>query len=148
MPDRNPLDEAVVERLDEHDLRYTSGRRLLVRGLRSATGPVTLPELLDLEPDLPQSSAYRNLALLEEAGIVRRLVHDASDHARFELAEPLTDHHHHLICDSCGVMVDVVFDDDIELALDRSLESMAASEGFTLRHHNIDLFGTCADCRA
>lgn len=139
------LDRAIVERLDEHELRYTSGRQAIVRGLRAAGGPVTLPELLALVPELPQSSAYRNLSVLEEAGVVRRLVHH-DDHARFELAEALTEHHHHLICVVCGLVRDVRFDPELELRLDRTFEETAAREGFTLRDHNIDIYGTCADC--
>ena len=95
------LDRAVDQRLAEHDLRYTSGRRQIVSSLRAAGGPVTLPELLAIASDLAQSSAYRNLSLLEEAGVVRRLVH-GGDHAHYELAEELTEHHHHMICEQCG----------------------------------------------
>jgi Fe2+ or Zn2+ uptake regulation protein len=141
------LNSAIIERLDVHDLRYTTGRRLLVRGLRAADRPVTLPELLALVPELPQSSAYRNLAVLEEAGVVQRLVH-GNDHARFELAEPLTDHHHHLICETCGVVRDVTFPEHVEATLDRSFGEVASAEQFALRHHDIDLYGTCSDCSA
>ena len=77
------LDRAVDQRLAEHDLRYTSGRRQIVSSLRAAGGPVTLPELLAMASDLAQSSAYRNLSILEEAGVVRRLVH-RGDHAHYE----------------------------------------------------------------
>ncbi len=139
------LERSILQRLDAVDLRYTTGRRAIVDGLRKANGPVTLPELLQLVPDLAQSSAYRNLALMEEAGVVRRLVH-SNDHARYELAEALTEHHHHLICDSCGIVRDVQFDARLERTLDKAFDEAAASEGFTIARHVIDLFGTCADC--
>ena len=84
------LDRAVSDQLAVHDLRYTAVRRRLVDELRRSDGPVTLPQILESATDLAQSSAYRNLSLLEEAGIVRRLVH-GGDHAHFELAEELTD---------------------------------------------------------
>ena len=35
---------------------------------------------------MPQSSAYRNLAVLEQAGVIRRVITD-DDFARFELDE-------------------------------------------------------------
>lgn len=139
------LERTIVQRLDAHDLRFTSGRRAIVDGLRVANGPVTLPELLALVPKLAQSSAYRNLALMEEAGVVRRLVH-SNDHARYELAESLTEHHHHLICESCGVVRDVRLDARLERALDKSFDEVAAIEGFSVGHHAIDVYGTCADC--
>ena len=111
------LDRAVDQRLAEHDLRYTSGRRQIVKGLQGAGGPVTLPELLVITSGLAQSSAYRNLSLMEEAGVVRRLVH-GGDHAHYELAEELTEHHHHLICESCGQVRDFTLSTPIERTLD------------------------------
>jgi Fe2+ or Zn2+ uptake regulation protein len=141
------LDRAVTERLAKHDLRYTTGRRQIVSGLRRAGGPVTLPELLRIQSDLAQSSAYRNLSLMEEAGVVRRLVH-GGDHAHYELAEALTEHHHHLICESCGSVVDVTFSAATEHTLDKAFESVAEAQGFVPRHHVIDVYGRCERCAA
>lgn len=139
------LDRAINERLGEHDLRYTRGRRTIVDSLRSAGGPVTLPELLELSGDLALSSAYRNLSLMERAGVVRRLAH-GGDHARYELAEELTEHHHHMICESCGSIRDVVFDPEIEVALEAALDLLGRAEAFVPRGHTIDVYGTCRTC--
>lgn len=139
------LERAINDRLAEHDLRYTTGRRAIVDGLKSADGPITLPELLDGAPDLAQSSAYRNLSLLEDAGVVRRLVH-GGEHAHFELAESLTEHHHHLICESCGLVRDITLDAKLERTLDNSFDRLAAAEGFTSTHHTVDVYGICGDC--
>lgn len=141
------LDRAVTERLTTHDLRYTSGRRMIVSVLRAANGPITLPELLELAGDVPQSSAYRNLSVMEDAGIVRRLVH-GGDHAHFELAEELTEHHHHLICESCGSVQDFTLDADVEATLDETFERIAAAAGATVTGHTVDLFVSCRDCSA
>lgn len=140
------LEVAIRERLDRSDLKFTAGRRAILDGLSDADGPVTLTELLELMPDLAKSSTYRNLALLEEAGVVRRLVHH-DDNARYELSEALTEHHHHLICTSCGLVRDVTLADDVEQSLDDSFSEVAKHEGFLLRHHAIDVYGLCPDCR-
>lgn len=144
---RRELDEDVRARLAGGEHRYTSGRRALVDALTQANGPVTLPELLALDPALALSSAYRNLAVMEEAGVVRRLVH-GTDHAHYELAEELTRHHHHLICESCGSVSDVTFDERLERSLGRTFQRVADETGFVPRHHAIDLFGRCPDCAA
>ncbi len=141
------LDRTINERLGEHDLRYTRGRRAIVDGLRTAGGPVTLPELLELSTDLALSSAYRNLSLMEDAGVVRRLAH-GGDHARYELAEVLTEHHHHLICELCGSIRDVVFDAEIEAALEVALVRLGRAEGFVTHGHTIDVYGHCRTCPA
>ena len=145
MASAKELDRAVTQQLAEHDLRYTAARRAIVSGLRDADGPVTLPELLDATADLAQSSAYRNLSLLEEAGIVRRLAH-GGEYARYELSEALTEHHHHLICEDCGSVSDVVFDEAVEQALDGALASLQRTDGFVAVQHTLDVYGRCADC--
>ena len=138
------LDTAIAERLAEHDLRYTATRQAIVAALRDVLGPVTLPELVDAAA-LPTSSAYRNLAQLEEAGVVHRIV-TTGDHARYELAESLAGHHHHLVCDTCGDVRDVTLDDALERRLHTAFESLADADGFTLHNHTIDLHGTCTNC--
>jgi Fur family ferric uptake transcriptional regulator len=140
------LERAINDRLAEHDLRFTAARRAIVDGLKSAAGPITLPELLESAPDLAQSSAYRNLGLLEAAGVVRRLTH-GSEYAHFELAESLTEHHHHLICESCGLVRDITLASKLERTLDDQFDALADEEGFTQTHHTVDVYGLCATCR-
>jgi Fur family transcriptional regulator, ferric uptake regulator len=140
------LHRTVRDRLDDNDQRYTAGRRAVVDALAAADGPVTLPELIDLAPSLAQSSAYRNLAVMEQVGVVRRVVH-SSDHARYELAEDLTEHHHHLICEMCGTVRDVTLTPALERRLDEAFEALSGAEGFEANHHTIDLYGRCAACR-
>jgi Fe2+ or Zn2+ uptake regulation protein len=139
------IHRTVRDLLDQHDQRYTAGRRAVVTALADAGGPVTLPELIDRAPQVAQSSAYRNLAVMEEVGVVRRLLH-STEHARYELAEHLTEHHHHLICESCGSVRDVTLTPELERRLDDAFDALAAAEKFTATHHTIDLYGRCADC--
>lgn len=140
------LHDDVAGLLRSADHRYTTGRRRVVTALHDAGGPVTIPEILDLDADLAQSSLYRNLAVLEEVGAVTRIVtHD--DHARFELAEVLTDHHHHhLICMHCGSVTDFALTPDTETTLERAFGRVAKSASFRVDGHRLDLLGTCADC--
>lgn len=144
-PAHAEIHRTVRDRLDQNDQRYTAGRRAVVDALASADGPVTLPELIDLAPALAQSSAYRNLAVMEEVGVVRRLVH-STDHARYELAEDLTEHHHHLICEVCGTVRDVTLPPDLERRLDVAFDVLSSAEGFVATHHTIDIYGRCAAC--
>lgn len=139
------LHRAVAARLVDHEQQYTANRRAVVDALAAAAAPITLPDLLAADGSLAQSSAYRSLAVLIEAGVVRRLVH-LGDHALFELAEHLTEHHHHLICESCGIVVDVTLPDGVEAAMDRTFDEVASALGFAPLHHAVDIYGTCADC--
>lgn len=139
------LHEEAARRLRAHDQRYTPCRRGIVDVLAAAEAPLSIPQLRDHDRTLPQSSAYRNLAILERAGVVHRIV-AADEFARYELAEDLTEHHHHLICATCGDVRDFTVSPELEGDLDRALERIARQHGFAADHHRLDLVGTCAAC--
>ncbi len=139
------LHRSIAARLAEHGQHYTANRRAVVDALARAGAPITLPDLLAVDESLAQSSAYRSLSVLIDVGVVRRLVH-VGDHALFELAEHLTEHHHHLICESCGTVVDVTLPDRVEAAMDRTFDEVATALGFAPLHHAVDIYGTCATC--
>ncbi|MDP8931313.1 MAG: transcriptional repressor [Actinomycetota bacterium] len=136
----------VAQRLRRARQRYTGGRRKLVETLTGANRPLSITEILDAHPGLPQSTLYRNLQVLEQAGAVRRVVTVADTSARFELAEDLTAHHHHLICVSCGSVRDFRPSSRLERMLDRALDDAGRRDGFVADHHRLDLVGVCSDC--
>jgi len=139
------LDDEVIGMLRSADQRYTRGRRRLIAVLQTGDGPLTITQILEADPELPQSSVYRNLTILEEVGAVTRIV-TRDDFARYELAEHLTEHHHHLICSSCGDVTDFSLSPATESALDESLHEVADRLGFTVAAHQLDLLGTCRSC--
>lgn len=140
------IDEVVEVRLRAVGQRYTAQRRALVEALRTAGNPVAIPELADPQRGLPQSSVYRNLAVLEQAGAVHRVL-TGEEFARYELAEELTEHHHHLVCRSCGAVEDVTVPSGFERQVARAVDDVAHRTGFSAVSHRLDLFGTCRNCR-
>jgi Fur family ferric uptake transcriptional regulator len=139
------LHDAVAGRLTRHGVRYTAHRRAIVAALRAAGQPLTIPEIVIAAPRLPQSSVYRNLAVFDEAGIVHRMA-GAAGFARYELAEELVGHHHHLVCSRCGTVADVTLPADAEADLERVLHGVAGRHGFSLASHRLDLVGDCNQC--
>ncbi len=137
--------EAALELVRDAGQRYTRQRRRLVDLLAAAGRPVSLPQILRDGRELKQSSVYRNLADLEQAGVVRRVASD-DEYGRYELAEELTGHHHHLICSSCGRMSDVDLPQGVEKQLDVALDRLARKAGFASVVHRLDLVGLCRDC--
>ena len=137
--------EAVAARLADRDGRYTGSRRDLIQALAEAGRPLTVDEIVVRAPRQRPSSVYRNLAVFEAEGVVRRLA-GVDDLARFELTEALVGHHHHLACQQCGSMTDVQLPADLERALERELGRLAGAEGFTLGSHVLDAVGVCQSC--
>lgn len=139
------LHPIAAERLRADGQRYTTGRRILVELLEAAEQPLTIPQLLQRRPGLPQSSVYRNLAVLERAGIVHRVA-SSDEFARYELSEDLTEHHHHLICSKCGDITDFIVPAKLETDLDRAATGIAKRSGFAIEHHRLDFVGICPAC--
>ena len=139
------LHETATERLRDAGQRYTAQRRGLVELLARAGSPRSIPEILRGRTDLKQSSVYRNLAVLEQARVVRRVLTE-EEYGRYELTEDLTGHHHHLMCSRCGRVQDVTVPGDLEGTLDRTLDRLARRAGFADVDHRLDLIGVCSDC--
>ena len=139
------LHDTVSLRLRKVHQRYTPGRRALVEVLVSAGRPLSIPEIVSTNRSAPQSSVYRNLTVLEQAGAVRT-VQGGDDFSRFELAEDLTRHHHHLVCVSCGSVDDYTVPPKFERSMARRLDDVAAETGFRAQFHRLDLIGVCARC--
>jgi Fur family transcriptional regulator, ferric uptake regulator len=140
------LHSVVERRLRRIDQRYTSGRRAIVDLLVSAGHPVSIGDIAERLPGLPRSSAYRHLTDLQAAGLIRRVA--ASDeYTRFELAEDLTEHHHHLLCINCGKVTDVILPAGLEQQVTVAITKLADADGFQAHSHRLDVLGLCAACQ-
>ena len=140
------LHTLVAARLRAGGQRYTTGRRMLIDALVRSERPVTTAELVASEPRLPQSTTYRNLAHLEQAGLVRTVL-GSDEYSRFELAEALTGHHHHhLVCVSCGTVEDFEAPRRVEQGLADAIARISTGTGFRAEAHRLDVLGTCASC--
>ena len=137
---------SVAERLDRDSIRYTRTRRAVVDVLAETCRPLTV-DRIRAQTGAPVSTVYRALAVLEEIGLVHRLTNSTSEYARFELAEDLLGHHHHLACQQCGTMLDVTLADHLEADLARALTVLATQQQFALESYQLDIIGTCAACR-
>jgi Fur family ferric uptake transcriptional regulator len=137
---------AVTARLRDHGVRLTPGRRELVEALTEADGPRSAAELFTAIGDtVPLSSLYRSLSTLEGAGVVEP--HNAvRGVTRYELAEWLRGHHHHLICVDCGVVEDVALPEHREDEVRRLVTEIGSEASFSTVGHALEIEGRCARC--
>jgi Fur family transcriptional regulator, ferric uptake regulator len=140
------LERDIEQRLADSGARFTTGRRLVVEAVAGADGPLTASEIHDSTSSVPLSSLYRSLVVLTDAGVLARH-HGADETTRYELSEHLTEHHHHLVCVSCGSIVDVMTTNEQEERLDGLVESLGAAASFTVTGHRLEIEGLCATCR-
>jgi Fur family ferric uptake transcriptional regulator len=141
------LDRDVEKRLNDRDVRYTRGRRKVVAALHEADGPMSAAELHDkVSVDVPLSSLYRTLAVLEAAEVV--MPHFGTRGiTRYELAEWLTGHHHHLVCVVCGTVDDIDVPPRYEEAVRVLVDKIAGVGSFSPSGHVLEIEGRCSKCR-
>ena len=96
-------------------------------------------EVKEVNPRIGYATVYRTMKLLTECGLaVERHFRDGE--ARYERAEEA--HHDHLICESCGKIVE--FEEE---QIEKLQREVARRSGFELRGHKMELYGLCRDCR-
>jgi Fur family ferric uptake transcriptional regulator len=140
------IDRQVETRLGSHGIRCTKGRRAVVAALAGADGPKSADELhRDLDAVVPLSSLYRSLTVLEQAGVVAPH-HGTKRLTRYEIAEWLAGHHHHLVCTHCGQVEDVEISANDEERLRSVIDHVSAAASFSPSDHSLEITGRCTRC--
>ncbi|MGP3533673.1 Fur family transcriptional regulator [Microbacterium sp. RD1] len=85
------------------------------------------------------ATVYRTLAGMAQQGEADSL--QSPEGENLFRACSSTGHHHHLICRSCGLTVEIE-----ATAVEQWARSTAAQHGFTDAEHVVDIFGRCASC--
>jgi Fur family ferric uptake transcriptional regulator len=115
----------------------------LLGGERCALTAVEIEDALRRESHrrVSRASVYRILDELERLRLVQR-VETGQAMARYERAHDRGDHHHHLVCDGCGLVMP--FSDP---GLERAIRSLSGRVPLAVSEHEIVLHGACPDCR-
>lgn len=126
----------LAARLRSRGMRVTPQREQVlaaVRQLRHAT-PEQISDSVD---GVDVTTVYRNLELLEELGFVRHahLGHGAPSY------RPAEDDHIHVVCHTCGSVVDAA-----PGLVDGLARRLRAESGFELDRSHFTVFGRCRDC--
>jgi Fur family ferric uptake transcriptional regulator len=114
----------------------------LLAGETCALTALEIEDALRGEPSrrVSRASVYRILDELERLRLVQR-VDIGQSMVRYERACELEDHHHHLVCDECGLVMP--FSDP---ALELAITSLSERVPLSVSEHEIVLHGCCRDC--
>ncbi len=124
-------------------LRHSRPREVVAREFFRTSKHISVEELVrrvqEQSPKIGIATVYRTLTLLKESGLA----------SRWEFAPRLVayerkpdTHHDHLICSTCGKMVEFHSKELEELQ-----EKISKGYGFALQFHRMELYGTCAQCQ-
>jgi Fur family ferric uptake transcriptional regulator len=130
--------------LEARGLRLTRDREAIISEVFATHDHFSMDDLfvaLRLKGErLSKTTLYRNLPLLVECGLIRR-VSDDSPNGRFEhvLGHP---HHDHFICLACGREIEFASD-----RIERAQDEVCRRFGFKPVRHRLGIWGYCRTCR-
>ncbi len=135
--------EIFKQHLRKSGLKSTSQRDVIAKVFfandRHSSVEELYNEVKEVNARIGYATVYRTMKLLTECGLaVERHFRDGE--ARYERAEEA--HHDHLICESCGKIVE--FEEE---QIEKLQREVARRSGFELRGHKMELYGLCRDCR-
>lgn len=142
--DGNLLLEMFRRYLRDHNLPVTQQREAVAGAVFFADAHVSVGDieraLREREVGVGKATVYRTLDLLATAGLVQE--HDFGE--GFKRYEPLVaqSHHEHLICLSCGKVVEFSSE-----RLERMKALIAEEHGFRHHHHHLEIYGVCRECQ-
>ena len=126
----------------EKKLRHSHQRDMIYNYLISTkehpSAEMIYEELKKVEPTLSLGTVYRNLKLLEELGMVKKV----TSVNNVERYDAMTSDHIHFVCDKCGSVIDLP-DFDQNLIKEKFGNSVYGS----IEWVNVILGGTCQKCR-
>ena len=131
--------------LKENTLKFTKQRELILKFLYENDDHFTPEDIyMQLKQEYPDvnigiATVYRTLTLLEESGIVSSISFGAAG-KKYELG--LKKHHDHLICTSCGKIIEFL-DETIEA----QQELIAKKFNFKMHDHTMKIVGLCENCQ-
>ena len=124
--------KSTAQRDDIAHVFFASNRHISVEELYNAVKRVN--------PRIGYATVYRTMKLLTECGLaVERHFRDGE--ARYE-SQAEGHHHDHLICESCGKIVEFT-----EARIETLQEEVARRLGFRFTGHKMELYGLCRECQ-
>ncbi|MGB0911510.1 MAG: Fur family transcriptional regulator [Nitrospirales bacterium] len=137
------LTETIRQRFRDRGLKSTPQRTAIYKALVETTSHPTAEDLYQhVSQDYPmisQNTVYYTLGVLQQARLIRE-VNVGHDRARYD--GNLTPHHH-LICNSCQSIVDVMDERLNELSFPDGIPS-----GFMITDYQVEFRGYCKSCRS
>lgn len=137
------LVQDALNTLKEHGVRITPQRQAILEYLVTSESHPTADEiyksLASNFPNMSVATVYNNLRVFLDVGLIKELTYgDAS--SRFDF---VTHDHYHVICDTCGDIVDFHYP-----GLEEVEQLAAHITGFKVNSHRLEVYGTCPACSA
>lgn len=137
-------DEILSQYMNQHGLKHTRQRSLIIDAFFATGGHLSVEDVLskvrEQDSKVSMATVYRTMKLLSECGLAHAR-NFGDGQTRYEAA--IGRHHHdHLICTGCGTIIE--FENNRIEALQ---EMVARRHGFRVTSHKMELYGLCRSCQ-
>lgn len=139
--------EKLKEKLKATGFKITPQRRAIIEVLiENDNKHLSSEEIYDKVrvncPEIGLATVYRTMQLLDDInGISKLNLDDGCIRYEINVEGEDTHHHHHLICKSCGAIIEVKED-----LLDEIESNVEKTYNFTIKDHDLKFYGTCEKC--
>ena len=125
-------------------LFVTNARLQVLHVLTKAGEPLTIENIAKRsKEDLPVSTLYRVIADLLDVNLVNTFS-SPDQKLMVELSEDMNEHHHHhLYCESCGKVLDIDLDLEMEKMIDNLIIKIEKTQGIEIKKHSFEMYGRC-----
>ncbi len=132
----------LISKLSELEYRLTPQRMMILSAIENSADHISAEEIyaqvIAKYPRVNISTVYRTLELLKRLGLVTE-TDLGGGQVRYHPAEK--GHHHHLVCQECGAIIDL---DELLLAPLR--DALLREHGFVADLRHLAIFGRCGNC--
>src|SRR5437660_12365620 len=136
--------EVFLKHIQKQGLKRTSQRDLILDVFLRTEKHLSSEDLYrlvrELDPNIGQTTVYRTLKLLSDAGLARE-VRFGDGRTPYE-HNYKHQHHDHMICSRCGNIIEF-----FSAELEAIQAAMAAKHRFEVTQHLLRIIGVCAECR-
>jgi len=134
---------SIVDKLKNLGYRLTPQRLMIVSAIENSHDHISAEEIYSQVvakyPNVNISTIYRTLELLEQLGLVTE-TDLGGGRVRYHPVDK--GHHHHLICQECGTVIDLD-----EATLSPLRDALLRQYDFTADLRHLGIFGRCKKCR-
>jgi Fur family ferric uptake transcriptional regulator len=132
----------IVQKLRQSGHKVTPQRITIIKYFMESSELLTPSALFEkvhtLDPAIGEVTVYRTLNILSELGLIC-MIHTGENTHSYISRPP--EHHGHLICSTCGKVLNFINCDVSGME-----KRLSAETGFKIEDHRLDFFGHCREC--
>jgi len=129
--------EHFEKTMQDSNHHATLPRKHIFALLSDADVPMGISDLTSELRTIDRATVYRTMELFAELGITKKVWF--GNRTKYELSDDFQEHHHHLVCEQCGLITKIGSKD-----LEKTLRKLTRKVGYKHLRHQVEIIGLCS----